>query len=160
MAARLSGKEIFIGAASSASVALLAVVVAFLLTQASTLGTHGEKLSQIENSIARMETNLGARFDAVEAKLDRIKVQMEAREIDLPVLLARMGMVEKNEVFSAAILDDAVWLFSSDEKVAERLINSGMRRERVNETLFGFRVMPASLLQDGVHVEPAAQTAK
>lgn len=68
MAAKLTGREIFIGAATSASVALLAVVVAFLLSQASTLGTHGEKLTNIENSLVRLESNLGKRFDEVEGQ--------------------------------------------------------------------------------------------
>lgn len=147
MTAKLTGYQLFMGAASAISLTLLGVLVTQMLGQAGTLGAHGERLDQLDGSITRSQTVLSERFDEMEAILAGIQRALDISATDLKRLIADMGIVESGEVFEAAVYDGSVWIFPTTDNVASRLQEAGIEREQVNNALFGYRV---------INVEPTA----
>lgn len=141
----MSAKEWFIGTASAASVALLAVVVTFLLGQASTLGSHGERLAGIDGKLTELGTSIQSVDQNVSGVIDQIeglRKEIRATQIDLGSIVVDLGLASRGDVFTAAVIEDSVWVFSYDDGVVEKLTRAGFSREQANDALSGYRVLP------------------
>lgn len=146
-------KESFPAWAGTASVALLAVVVAQLFSQSSTVGKNSaileeirKDISGIEEVVSQTENRIHARFDKLEAELGKIQLSMDINAIDLPAVLASMGTIEKGSSFHAAIIDNHVWVFAGSDEVNQRLLKSGFKREPINNAIAGFKTLPVKTI--------------
>ncbi|MER8709131.1 hypothetical protein NKH49_26925 [Mesorhizobium sp. M1088] len=135
----------FLGLASAVSVALLSVIVAYQISQAGTLGEHGQKLTSMESSLTvrmnSMENSLSAKLDSVSQDQKTMLKAMDLSSNDPTKLLVQMGIIGEGDAFAATIHDGGLWVIPAQASVAAKIEKAGLKREQINNGVMGYRVL-------------------
>jgi hypothetical protein len=154
--------NIFIGGASAINLTLLAVITTYMISFSGSLGEHGAKLSGIERieqdltalaakvdvaantvfeRIDRLDERTGQEFQKLGVKFNELDDRLQATSLNLPDIITRLGVTDRDVIFDAAIVGSDVWAFPASLTAATQFESKGLRRESVNEALTGYRVL-------------------
>ncbi|WP_438749993.1 hypothetical protein [Pararhizobium sp. O133] len=164
------GLQLATAALCAVSVALVGAIFAQTLSQATTLGEHSKTLQSVEASVAGIDATIAAakaeiiaeysssqnslRGDAdflkaqnagMMVQMGELKRVVEASSIDLPALIAKLGFVEQSDIMHAVIYNGSIFAVPSSPDAIQKLLNAGLKREMIMDTVSAFKVAPASL---------------
>ena len=152
------------------TVGLLVALVGVVAGSAWQMGSQSEAISNLRNGQANLSAEIDAqtaelkaeitimeggfdglanrmdkRFDGINMRLNDIRISINADQADLSKVMISMGIVEKDDVFHAAVIDKNIWLFPSP-LLAARFDARGYKREQVSPYLYGIKLMPVSAI--------------
>ena len=90
---------------------------------------------------AGIKKNITALADEMNRRFDAIEITLEADQSDLKQILISLGIVKSSDVFYAAIIKDAVWVFL-DARLHNAFVAQGKHAEEINWFLSAYKVMP------------------
>jgi len=145
--------ETVIGLCSAAVLVISGMVLAQLFHQAATLGSHTEKLENLEKLDARIadaERSILARFDQSDQALATMQRSLNFTQADPTKILVQMGVVREGQVFSAAVHNGAVYVIPGNQTVVDQIEATGLKRVPLNSGVSGYRIYELRMAPNGV----------
>ena len=141
--------------AAQLTLALVGVLVAVAVANASVQGANAERLVQIsrdlgEAALERVKlaegvSDLSDEIDsfkaAIEARIDDLQQNIDAQALDIPGIPFSQGLVKKGDVFTAAVINGDLWVILDDATLAW-YVDQGAEVESISNLISGIRVSP------------------
>ena len=141
--------------AAQLTLALVGVLVAVAIANASVQGANAERLVQISRDLdeaalervklAESVSDLSDEIDsfkaAIEARIGDLQQNIDAQALDIPGILFSQGLVKKGDVLTAAVINGDLWVIPDDATLA-RYVDQGAEVESISNLISGIRVPP------------------
>ena len=112
-----------------------------LLDISDDLNTAAVERSKLAEGIEELSGGIQRSKQSIEVRLDDLRRDINAQALDIPGILFGQGLVRKEDVFTAAVIDGDLWVIPNDATLA-RYLSEGAEVETITNLVSGIRVAP------------------
>lgn len=117
------------------------VLAAAAIAFAFNVGQNATTLQQVQNELRAQGNVLASLRQHIDDRFDQLESRFDITQTDLKAILTATAAVDSGDVFYAAMINGAVWVFP-DETLSVKLRDRGLTPEPVNTFLVGYKVVP------------------